>query len=1022
MQLKKRQLTPASFAKEAKQQLKILQGGIKNLQANIEDLEKTTILYQSASGIARGATVLGMGNVQQLAQTLKDSFAVLQRSPVRADETLKSQLLRIYNTLQGLVEMQEMPEMSALSGDVEREVMAGTAPVLEQMTLHLNRLVEAQQPPERDVPEDRIGSGKDLEEDYWADPDDDAIALPALSTIEASNWANLVSGDLFRSTEDTQDIDLQGTGELDIDLLDDWNATLDSEADYASDDTFEPFEPLEDLEALFSDDAPLAEKTFDSEDTFSELETLTDLPTWLVSEEPENWTAEELPIQLATLSYYEPLDDWAESEVTAAADRASESEFDVKELAALLDRSAAEPAPIEMPAAPSAIAPKEAEPAPIETAKPAVSRGGGFEQTIKVPVRQMDNLSNLIGELVVNRNSLEQDQERLRRFLDNLLDQVQNLNDLGGRMQDLYERSLLESSLLAGRTGAENGGPPRGGSAQNNQQEYDPLEIDRFTGFHLISQEMMEMIVRVRESSSDIEFLVDEVDKGGRNLRQVTSQLQEDLTTARMVPFAQIADSFPRAVRDISHQLGKQAKLAVEGRDTLVDKMILEQLYDPLIHLINNAITHGIETPRDRQANGKPAIGQISVRAQHQGNQTLISISDDGAGIDPQRVKNKAVQKKLIGADDVELLSELEVYDFIFHPGFSTKDKADDYSGRGVGMDVVRSTLTKLRGTITIDSKIGKGTTFTVGLPLTLSIGKALCCVHEKTRIAFPMDGVEDMFDIDPAEVQSGEDGEKYLSWQNQKTKGKTDVPFKTLSELLPYNRKIGRGSLYGKREDNKISVVLLRSTGNMIAVEVEQVLGEQEIAIKQLKGPIPKPVGIAGATVLGDGSVIPIADAVELIDLFYGRIRKSALSGTLPEIVPVLEDAESDAESRVLIVDDSITVRELLSMTFTKAGYRVEQARDGQEAWEKLRAGMPCDLIFCDIDMPRMDGLELLSRLQKDKELSQIPISMLTSRGADRHRQMAHKLGARGYFTKPYLEEVLLEAAQRLREGETLL
>jgi chemosensory pili system protein ChpA (sensor histidine kinase/response regulator) len=208
------------------------------------------------------------------------------------------------------------------------------------------------------------------------------------------------------------------------------------------------------------------------------------------------------------------------------------------------------------------------------------------------------------------------------------------------------------------------------------------------------------------------------------------------------------------------------------------------------------------------------------------------------------------------------------------------------------------------------------------------------------------------------------------------------------------------------------------------LALQVDQVLGEQEIVIKQLEGPVPKPVGVAGATVLGDGHIMPIADVLELIDLSQGRIRRepgSSLWEKADGQVP-LETTAVKTDPTVLIVDDSITVRELLSMTFNKIGYRVEQARDGQEAWEKLRAGLPCDLVFCDIEMPRMDGLELLSRIQKDPHLSHLPIAMLTSRGADRHRQMAVQLGAKGYFTKPYLEESLLDAAQRMLKGEVLV
>jgi chemosensory pili system protein ChpA (sensor histidine kinase/response regulator) len=647
-----------------------------------------------------------------------------------------------------------------------------------------------------------------------------------------------------------------------------------------------------------------------------------------------------------------------------------------------------------------------------------------FEQTMRVPVKHLDSLSNLVGELVVNRNTLEQDQERLRQFLDNLLHQVQQLSDVGARMQDRYERSLLESSLLASRQSNRFNARPDHTSSQepspgNSRFGLGELELDLFTPFHSLSQEIIELIVRVRESAADIEFLVDETDQVARMLRQVTTQLQEGLTRSRMVPFAQTADRLPRAVREISLKCGKQAELQIEGRETLIDKVILEHLYDPMTHLVNNAITHGIETPEVRKAAGKPPIGRITIRAFHQGNQTVISVSDDGAGIDSERVKVKAIEKGLITPSEAKSMSRLDVYDLLFHPGFSTKDKADDFSGRGVGMDVVCTSLNEIRGVITTDSTLGKGTTFTVRLPLTLSICKALCCLSDKARIAFPMDGVEDMLDVPQDRIQTNSEGQTCISWRDSL------MPFQPLAELLTYQRHLSRGTVYGgNREDDMISVVVLRSAGNFIAVQVDQVLGEQEIVIKQLEGPVPKPLGVAGATVLGDGRIMPIADVLELIDLATGRIGKDRNVSlwdktglSLPVEAPAVK-----TDPMVLIVDDSITVRELLSMTFNKAGYRVEQARDGQEAWDKLRSGLPCEIVFCDIEMPRMDGLELLSRIQKDPSLNHLPVAMLTSRGASKHQQMAATLGAKGYFTKPYLEEALLDAAQRMIKGEVLL
>jgi chemosensory pili system protein ChpA (sensor histidine kinase/response regulator) len=665
-----------------------------------------------------------------------------------------------------------------------------------------------------------------------------------------------------------------------------------------------------------------------------------------------------------------------------------------------------------------------ANPAPLKPQQKQAatnSRRSTFEQMMRVPVKQLDSISNQVGELVVYRNSLEQDQERLRQFLDNLLHQVQQLSDVGSRMQEMYERSLVEASLLTTRQGSNSALIDTAPASKGHITgiNFDALEMDRFTGFHTLAQEMIELIVRVREASSDIEFVTGETEQVARQFRQVTTQLQEGVTRSRMVPFSQIAERLPRAVRDISLKYGKQAELQIEGKETLIDKVILEQLYDPMTHLVNNAITHGIESSEDRSKGGKSPVGQITIRAFHQGNQTVITISDDGAGIDPERVKAKAIENGLITPEAANNMSRLDVYNLLFQPGFSTKDSVDEFAGRGVGMDVVLTSLSQIRGTITTDSTLGKGTTFTIRLPLTLSICKALCCLSDKARIAFPMDGVEQMIDIPVESIITNAEGQSCLPWRDSL------LPLRHLREFLTFNRQISRGTIYGtNRDDNMISVVVLRSADIFFAIQVDQVLGEQEIVIKQFEAPAPKPVGIAGATILGDGRIMPIADVLELIDLSMGRIRHN--TGTWwtanDTSLPPITTPVTRTEPMVLIIDDSITVRELLSMTFVNAGYRVEQARDGQEAWDKLRDGLPCDLIFCDIEMPRMDGLELLSRMQQDERLSELPIAMLTSRGSDRHRQMALQLGASGYFTKPYLEEALLDGAQRMLKGEVLL
>jgi chemosensory pili system protein ChpA (sensor histidine kinase/response regulator) len=648
---------------------------------------------------------------------------------------------------------------------------------------------------------------------------------------------------------------------------------------------------------------------------------------------------------------------------------------------------------------------------PVTTRRPKLS-----DSTMRVDVKYLDSLNNLVGELVVNRNLLEQEQERLQQFITNLLHQVQLLSDVSQRMRDQYDRSLLEASLTAGRgrsfNNFESSYSSDGASSSSNvSSDFEGIEFDRYNTFHVLSQEIIELIVKVRESASDIEFVVGETDQVTRQLGTITTQVQDDLKQSRMVPFAQIADRLPRGIRDRALKSGKQADLEVFGRETLIDKAILESLTDPLTHLVNNAIDHGLEDPATRQAAGKSATGKLTVRAYHQGNQTVISISDDGAGISTEKVKKSAVAKGVRSQSEVDRLNDTEVYSLLFEAGFSTAAEADEFKGRGVGLDVVKTCLDEIRGVIIVESAVGKGTTFTIRLPLTLSISKAMFCISDRARIAFPVDGFEDMVEVPQSQIVLNEKGQPCLPWRD------TVLPFQHLSNLLSYSRHLSRSNIYGKQDNDELCIIILRNDTSYLALQVDQFLGEYEIVIKQLEGPIPQPAGIAGATVLGDGRVMAIANVLELFDIASGRLRPSTSGVTLQP--PIEEDVAVDPT--VLIVDDSITVRELLSLTFAKVGYRVEQAKDGQDAWEKLRAGLPCDMIFCDIEMPRMDGLDLLSRLQKDARLKDIPVAMLTSRGADRHRQTAIQLGAKGYFTKPYLEEELLSASKRLLNGETL-
>lgn len=999
------------FIEEAKEHLNTIEHGLLNLQNVVAEPELLNDVFRAAHSVKGGAAMLGIHSMQHIAHRLEDYFKVLKEHPVPIDQKLESLFFQGFDALSALTV--ELESSYTLSPDISEQTLKSVEPAFDELHQHLARL----------VPDAALGDSL---------PDTSVVAtVPDVATVadlsldpacievfesDVLEQLKVILGLFKQPDAPEQRTALQGICQNLEEIgqafqLSGWTAVIDKSrsAIANSEQSWETLAQVIVPEIKGARDLVLGQRAADITPTQALLDlqpTATSNSDWF-----GDLFADEAPTNTdSDLNFL--LDDLLEEPQPAMA-VGTEAEMDFGALLA----SDAEPVPV---AAPSTAnfddleqllderQQANASPAMAAEAPKASRRSVSINQTMKVPVKQLDQLSNLVGELLVSRNTLEDGQERMRQFLDNLLFQVQQLNDLGQKMEDLYERSLLEGSLINAAQSTGHGGHATGA-------DFDALEMDSFTGFHTLSQEMIERIVRVREAASDIEFVVDSTEQVTRMFRQVTTQVQEGLNKSRMVPFSQVAERLPRAVRDISLKCGKQARLELEGQDTLIDKSILERLYDPLTHLVNNALFHGIEYPEVRQSLSKETEGLIKIRAFYQGNQTIISITDDGAGIDPERVKAKAIENGLITAEQARSLSRQEAYGLIFKSGFTTQDKVTDLAGRGVGMDVVRSSITDIRGVINTDSTLGKGTTFTIRLPLTLSITKALCCEHQKSQIAFPMDGVQDVIDVPKSHLQPDENGQCFVTWQDQR------LLCKPLSDLLKYNRRQKRSSSYGLSSENpdQASIVILRSGKERVAVEVDQVLGEQEIVIKQLGGPAPKPLGIAGVTVKGDGRVMPIIDVLELVDLSFDRLESS--SNLWADTVDVLPEEEK-LTPMVLIVDDSITVRELLSITFNKVGYRVEQARDGMEAWEKLRSGLPCDLVFCDVEMPRMDGLELLSKLQQDSDLQDLPVAMLTSRGAAKHKQMAVDLGAKGYFTKPYLEEALLDAAHRMLEGEVLV
>jgi chemotaxis family two-component system sensor histidine kinase/response regulator PixL len=517
-----------------------------------------------------------------------------------------------------------------------------------------------------------------------------------------------------------------------------------------------------------------------------------------------------------------------------------------------------------------------------------------------------------------------------------------------------------------------------------------------------------------------------------------------------MRPFQELVGRFSRALRDLSLQYGKSVELKVQGKGTLIDRSILEALSDPLLHLVRNAFDHGIEDPATRQAQGKPAQGVIEIKAAHRGNQTIITVSDDGNGINLNKIRARAEAMGL----DAELLaaaSEGELLSLIFEPGFSTADKVTDLSGRGVGMDVVRNNLSSIRGDIRVDTSSFRGTTFTLTVPFTLSVARVLLVESNGMLLAFPTDVIEEMLLLEPEQVLTTPHY-SVLNWEGEM------VPLTRLGEWLTFYcpRRIHSSEGVPSISEPVVLMISLGdsaksdiSGGNQLhGIQVDRCWGEREVAIRQVEGTLELPPGFTSSCVLGDGKVVPLVDAAGVLrwiaSFEHGRVDEHVVSPgergareligshsspprlfglsvmacvtspksaynhlTLPE--------ELRAKDTILVVDDSINVRRFLALALEKAGYLVEQAKDGQDAVEKLLGGARVSAVLCDIEMPRLDGYGFLARIKSDPNYERLPIAMLTSRSGEKHRQLAMTLGAAAYFSKPYNERELLNTMKQI-------
>jgi chemotaxis family two-component system sensor histidine kinase/response regulator PixL len=618
------------------------------------------------------------------------------------------------------------------------------------------------------------------------------------------------------------------------------------------------------------------------------------------------------------------------------------------------------------------------------------------ENTVRLPSKYLEEISDLFGEIIIQRNGLNVHIERLRKLVAALSQRVVYLDQEQQELRAAYEKILNQTTIL-------------------NHTEDTQIDNNYEQKLKVLSQDITETIVQVAEVTSDIKLSVDDTDQITRKFNKTSKQLQRKLTQVRMRPLADLVDRFPRAIRDLNVEYGKNVQLKIEGGNTLIERSILDALNEPLMHLLRNAFDHGIEDPATRRAQGKPEQGLIEIQAAHQSQRTIITMRDDGRGISLEKIRQRALAMGL----DSSLLtnaSEEELLSLIFEPGFTTSDQVTALSGRGVGMDVVRNKLKSVRGEVKVDTQLGVGTIFTLSVPFTLSVARVLLVESDRLLFAFSTDVVTEILLLTNDQVFT-RDGQEFLTWQEQ------IIPLIRFSRYFVFNcSHYDLPELDTNPVINATSVLIIKQDNQLIGVQIDRCWGEQEVAVRHVEGTIALPKGFSNCTILGDGRVVPMININDLI-AWTSTGQRPSIINKLPHTqlkTAFLSPPKAPAPVRpvrekgmILIVDDSINVRRYLALTLEKGGYQVEQAKDGQDAWEKLESGLKVQAVICDIEMPRLDGYSFLEKVSSHLDLKNIPVAMLTSRSSNKHRQLAMQLGARAYFSKPYNEQELLKTLE---------
>ena len=616
----------------------------------------------------------------------------------------------------------------------------------------------------------------------------------------------------------------------------------------------------------------------------------------------------------------------------------------------------------------------------------------GTQESIKVPASLLENLVNLAGETSITRGRIEQEINDFAHILDEMNATISRLRDQLRRLDLETEAQILFSHEKEGTYDAD----------------FDPLEMDRYSVLNQLSRSLGETAFDVLDLKNSLLDKTRDAETLLVQQARINTELHEGLMKTRMVPFSRMTPRLRRIVRQISMETNKEAELEVVNAEGELDRTILERMVSPLEHMLRNSVDHGLEMPDVREANNKPREGRITLHLAREGGEVVIRLSDDGAGINIEKVKQKAIEKGMMAPD--ANLTENEIYQFLFKSGFSTASAVTQISGRGVGMDVVYSEIKQMGGSMKIHSAQGVGTQFTIRLPFTVSVNRALMVKVADDAYAIPLTHIEGIVRVDPFELAS--------FYENP------NVPFQYAGQ--EYRIQYLGYYVHGVKVPNvrnsprPLPVMLVRGGDDSIALQVDSLIGSREVVVKGVGPQLSSVSGISGATILGDGSVVIILD---LLALIRAERAGHAITETQADVIDnkkaeTVVTAPSRTTPLVMVVDDSVTVRKVSTRLLERHGMDVITAKDGVDAMTQLHETKP-DVMLLDIEMPRMDGFEVATQVRHDPNLKDLAIIMITSRGGEKHKNRAFEIGVNRYMGKPFQESELLENIQALMSPE---